>query len=189
MGLLSVHELRTLSRCLSRMGRVMSCWCRPRPTLWSGVLALTIYALAGCGHRSRPEAQVVLPPDPPTVQVRMVEYRLIYRSSAIPAGRVVFRVVNDGRVMHELTLLRLPRDLPPINKQLHGHKRRILPPFAGVPDLQPGQADTFAVDLTAGQRYALICFDIAPDGQSDALNGMASEFRPGARRSDLGGST
>lgn len=122
-----------------------------------------------------------LPPEPHVVTVGMVEYRLSY-NPAIPSGRVVFRIANHGRLPHSLWVIPLPSDMPPINVQLHGSTRRLISPFAGVPVLAPGQSGTFAVDLVAGQRYGVVCFDQAPDGQSEALKGMASEFRATAPR-------
>lgn len=54
--------------------------------------------------------------------------------------------------------------------------RRALSVLAGVPPLLPGQSDSFAVDLVPA-RYAIVCFLIASDGTSEALKGMAAEFR------------
>jgi hypothetical protein len=96
---------------------------------------------------------------------------------AIPAGRVVFRFVNVGEEKHRPSLLPLPEDVPPIGEQLRGSERRAAVPFAGIREVEPGESGTFAVDLSPGQRYALICFAIAPDGESHALKGMSSEFR------------
>jgi hypothetical protein len=103
-------------------------------------------------------------------------YRFVYQP-VIPGGRVVWKVVNAGRLVHRLTLLPLSDDLPPIDEQLHGEERQALTPFAGVPDRLPGETGTFATDLLPGHRYALICFNQDPDGVSHALKGMNSEFR------------
>lgn len=131
--------------------------------------------VGGC-HASSPRA---LPAAPPTVVVTMRDvggYRIDY-NPVIPAGRVVFKVVNAGRLVHRLALLPLPEDFPPIDEQLHGSERQTLTPFAGVPDHLPGETATFAVDLAPAQRYALVCFAEDPDGGSHALMGMNSEFR------------
>lgn len=98
---------------------------------------------------------------------------------SIPAGRVVFRARNVGRLQHELALVPLSEDFPPIDVQLHGSVRRTVDAIAGIHGRDPGQSGTFAVDLVAGHRYALLCFFEAPDGESHAVKGMASEFRAG----------
>lgn len=144
--------------------------CRRVPWLW---VALAI--LAACGKGADP----VLPVPPPVVAVEMTEYRFDYEGP-IPSGRVVFRVHNAGRVEHRLSILPLGEDFPPIDEQLRGTKRRAVSPYAGVPNRRPGERGTFAVDLVAGRRYAMICLVVdTPDGQSHALKGMTSEFRAG----------
>ena len=116
-----------------------------------------------------------LPPSPPTVRVGMAEYSFEFDHD-IPAGRVVFDVVNNGTIDHSMTVLKLPEDLPPLLDQLRGDERRGLSALARVPALAPGQHSTFAVDLTPG-RYGMICFVTDPDGMSHAVKGQATEFR------------
>lgn len=125
---------------------------------------------AGCSA----DAGAALPPVPPSVTVVMHEYR--FDHGPVPRGRVVFHVDNRGHVVHRMSLVPLPEDLPPIEEQLHGTDRRTLFTLAAVPDTQPGASGTVAVDLAPG-RYAFICFLTDKDGQSHALKGMASEFR------------
>lgn len=112
----------------------------------------------------------------------MEEYRFKYDKN-IPAGRVVFEVVNTGRVSHRLSLLPLADDLPPIDVQLRGAERRVIEPFAGVNALRPRTRGAFAVDLLPGVRYAMVCFLVdESDRQSHALKGMTSEFRTSGTR-------
>lgn len=108
----------------------------------------------------------------------MTEYRFAFNQE-VPAGRVVFTVTNAGRMGHRLALLPLADDVPPIADQLKGNQRRVVQPFAGVPDRRPGQSGAFAADLVAGRRYAFICFLTNPDGKSHARLGMNAEFRAG----------
>lgn len=122
---------------------------------------------------------------PARVDVVMRDYTFTW-DGPIPAGRVVFRAGNAAEHEHQMTLLSLPDDLPPIETQLRGETRRLLPLIAKFPARSPGATGTFAVDLKPG-RHALVCFLIDPDGVSHALKGMASEFRvapagPRARR-------
>jgi len=139
--------------------------------------AVVVTVLGACQPSvSRPPAP--LPPAPAVVEVTMREFRFDHQRD-VPAGRVVFQLRNDGRLEHELTLLPLAEDVPPISEQVSGSQRRQLAPFAGVYPRQPGTTDTFAVDLVAGRRYALLCYLRDSDGTSHARKGMASEFRAG----------
>lgn len=142
---------------------------------WLVIASVALFAFgASCTPASdeRP-----LPGRPPVIDVTMDEYTFKY-PPRVPAGRVIFRVRNSGRLPHRLSVLPLPEDLPPIDEQLHGPNRLTVTPFAGIPTRKPGIPGTFAVDFVAGRRYAFICFVRDPDGQSHALKGMNSEFRP-----------
>jgi len=107
----------------------------------------------------------------------MRDYHFDY-DPVVASGQVVFRVHNAGRMSHDLVLLPLPDDLPPIRVQLQGSERRFIPRVANVPTLKPGGTGTFAVSLAPRQRYAMLCFLVAPNGRSHASQGMADEFRP-----------
>lgn len=136
-------------------------------------LAVAAASLSACG------SEVNLPRLPQaTIDVKITEYRFDY-GRPVPAGRVVFRVVNAGGEPHRLSVLPLPEDLPPLRQQLRGSKRRAIAPFADIGELLPGTSNSLAVDLVAGRRYALIDISPAPGGRSNALLGLASEFRAG----------
>jgi hypothetical protein len=136
-------------------------------------LVLAAGALGSCGGG---------PPVPripqAVVDLTITEYHFGYRQP-VPAGRVVFRVVNAGRQVHRVAMLELPRDFPPLEQQLRGTTRRSVVPFAGIGGLEPGASNTFAVDLAAGRRYAFIDTGPGPGGESSALLGLASEFSAG----------
>lgn len=138
--------------------------------------SLAAALLAGCTSRAKSEAP--LPPRPPVVVVTMREHTLDYYQP-VPAGRVVFRFVNRGRFPHRPALVPLPEHLPPIHEQLRGTTRAVLAPFAGVATVPPGETGSFAVNLVADTRYAIVDFARGPDGQSFAREGMASDFRAG----------
>lgn len=140
----------------------------------TGALVLSSCGPPDASERPLPRIQQAV------VEVRMTEYRLDYERP-VPAGRVVFRIVNAGRNAHRLALLPLPESFPPLEAQLGGPKRRPVSPFASVSDLRPGTSDSFAVDLIPGQRYALLDFSLTPEGKPNALLGMASEFRARGR--------
>ncbi len=106
----------------------------------------------------------------------MREYRFDY-DTAIPTGRVVFRAINAGTLLHRVVVFQMPDDLPPIDELLRNSGRRILVPLAGIPPQLPGASGTFALDLGPG-RYAIICTLVSrDDNETHALKGMASEFR------------
>lgn len=105
----------------------------------------------------------------------MREYRFEHAPLAV-AGRVVFRLRNAGSSTHELVLVGLSEDFPPIDEQLRSEERQGVDTVVAIHDRPPGNRTTFASDLQAG-RYAFICFVTDPDGVSHALKGMSSEFR------------
>lgn len=117
-----------------------------------------------------------LPPKPRETSVTAHDYRFDFTGPVAP-GRVVFRLTNRGSVAHNITLLPLSDDLPPLDAQLHGEHREIATPFGGVTRVFPGQTRAFAVDLVPGQRYGMICTLLDPEGRSHALRGQNAEFR------------
>lgn len=145
--------------------------------IFSSILALAL--TNGCANQSAKIAP--LPGGSPVIRVAMLDYRFKYRPATVPAGRVLFRVKNSGKVNHQLALYPLTEDFPPINEQLHGPVRRILQDFGSIPGRRPGQEGAFVVNLVPGKRYAMICFLLDAQGRNHALRGMNTEFRtPGA---------
>ncbi len=140
---------------------------------WWFLPAGVVLALVAC---SNPSNKTSLPRPPKVVTITMREYGFDY-NHVVPTGRVVFMAENRGRQVHQLILAPLNADFPPIDAQLHGSERRILPAFASTPDVGPGQVWVFAVDLAPDTRYAMVCFDSDSSGKLHALEGMNSEFR------------
>ncbi len=140
----------------------------------AGMAVALCLVAGGCTREKR--SQAPLPADPPRVEVKLNEYRFEHQP-VLPNGLVVFHVSNVGRSEHELTLLQLTEDVPPLRDQLRAAERRVVRPIAAVPPRSPGGTGTFAVDLVPGRRYAVVCFVRDPDGQAHALKGMNSEFR------------
>jgi len=128
--------------------------------------------LAAC----RASADPGVPPSVPTTEIKMTEFRFHFIKPA-SAGPVIFKMSNEGTLRHNLTLLALPPDFPPLAKQIHGSERRPIVPLAGSPGQEPGATESFAVDLLPG-RYGLICSLIErTTEQTHAVKGMFSEFR------------
>jgi hypothetical protein len=134
------------------------------------VLLVPVVAMA-C---SRPPL-AALPPRPPVVTIGMTEHAF-QPDRPIPGGLVVFEAENRGTVEHEVVVVEVPPDLPPILEQLRGEERRIITTVVAVPPQAPGASGRFVMDLGPG-RYAMICFIQDPDGQSHGAKGMAREFR------------
>lgn len=138
-------------------------------------ILLSLLALAAAATSCGDDRASVAPVRPPVVlNVTMSEFAFKHREE-IPAGRVVVKVDNDGQLEHELRLIPLPEDLPPIPEQLRSEQRQALPTTA-ILQLGPPGSGTFAVDLAPG-RYGLVCFLEDIEGERHALKGMSSEFR------------
>lgn len=151
-----------------------------RASLPLAVAAVAVMCAGACRSPAG-GAGPALPSPPPVVDIAMgapQEYGFRY-DRRVPGGRVLFRVANEGTVAHELVLLPLGEELPPIDAQLQGTTRAVVAPFAAVRPRRPGDYGMFAVDLVPGQRYALLCFIVDATGRSHALQGMSSEFRAG----------
>ncbi|HVE47470.1 MAG TPA: hypothetical protein VNA57_12090 [Acidimicrobiales bacterium] len=115
---------------------------------------------------------------PKVIDVRMRDFAFDYKG-VIPGGRVVFRARNTGSEQHQLELVPLGEDYPPLDEQLRGGTRRIVLAVAGLPRRGPGKSGAFAADLVPGSRYGFVCFVEGEDGEVHALKGMSSEFRAG----------
>src|SRR5207248_5465083 len=108
-------------------------------------VALALALAASCGH-SGP----ALPGRPPTVDVDMREYRFDFHAE-IRAGRTVIRARNRGHLVHELVLIYLAPEVPPIDQQLHSSERLVVPTIVSLHARAPGRSGTFAVDLDPGR--------------------------------------
>lgn len=138
------------------------------------VLAFALLTGTGGGacRRSVPGA---LPLPPAVVNITMREFSLD-RDRPIPAGRVLFRARNLGRVDHQLYLVVVDEQSPPVAETFRARAREVLSPLAYLPAVPPGGTATFAHDLPVG-RYALICLLQDDEGESHAAKGMNLEFR------------
>ncbi|MCA1709193.1 MAG: hypothetical protein LC808_40300 [Actinobacteria bacterium] len=118
---------------------------------------------------------LLLPPPPSYAEVTLDEYRFGHPPQ-VPPGRVVFVVRNTGSTVHELILLALPDDFPPLQEQLRAAERLGVETLVTLRGRAPGSRGTFATELAPG-RHALICFVRDADDVPHSLKGMISEFR------------
>lgn len=138
-----------------------------------------LVALTGACARA-PAPTGYLPAAPAIVDVVEQDYGYALGGGAdIPPGRAVFRVANRSRLAHDLSLVALPDDVPPIIDQLRSSDRRVVATLARLPSRPPGSNDAFAVDLAPG-RYALLCFQKEGTEEPHAFKGMVVEFRVGS---------
>jgi uncharacterized cupredoxin-like copper-binding protein len=116
-----------------------------------GTLALL---LAGCGGRSS-----AVPSDGGAATVRVIErdFAITVARHELSAGRVVFRIVNNGPDRHELIVvhddgrLKLRSDGMTVDEEA---LQRLI--VGGVEPGPKGDVRELAVDLTPG-RYMLLC--------------------------------
>lgn len=141
---------------------------------WVLITSAIAAVLASCTNA---RSGAPLPGAPTVMDVRMTEYQFEY-STVVPSGRVLFRVTNTGNELHNLVMVPLADDDPPINAMLADEVRQVLTPFAGIRDQLPGAEATFAVDLVEGRRYAMLCVLADAQERSHAVLGQASEFQP-----------
>jgi hypothetical protein len=134
----------------------------------TGLSLLVLVASCGGGASS-------FPGPARTVDVGMREYGFVVQPT-FKSGRTVLRVRNLGTLDHEMVLISLAPELPPIAEQLRSANRQVVPTVAVLHARPPGGTGTLAVDLDPG-RYAFICFVKDADGSQHAQKGMATEFR------------
>ena len=99
----------------------------------------------------------------------------------LPAGETTFSFVNDGKQPHELALVELAEDAPPVEELLQLPEKKAEGFFtdAGHAFAKPGkiQSDAFTYELTAGTRYGYVCFVQDPKTKKPhAFLGMVGEF-------------
>ncbi|HUP68638.1 MAG TPA: sialidase family protein [Acidimicrobiales bacterium] len=170
---------------LSGPDKVLTAWADARNSVVTStaqdLFSTTVnHARPKANPKGRPSS---LPPAVPQVRVAMEDNRFEF-DPKIPAGRVVFLTDNTGSDEHRLDLIPLADDMPPIDAQLRGDQRRQVSSVANVTTRRPGQSGSFAVDLVAGRRYALVCFVRDSDGRIHAVKGMNAEFRAGRQRTE-----
>lgn len=144
-----------------------------RPRL-AAVVTMMVIVAPSCASPPGP----TLPTPPQVVDVEMKEYRVLLNPPTEP-GRVVLRIRNTGRLRHDLVLVSLDEDVPPLREQLGGSTRRQANVVADIPPQPAAGRTALAVDLPPG-RYGIVCFVLDPDGQQHSRKGMATEFRLGA---------
>ncbi|HVM34096.1 MAG TPA: hypothetical protein VM784_02005 [Actinomycetota bacterium] len=138
----------------------------------SRVRKWAIVALGALVGGCTPEAP--LPRAPGSVTITMDEFRFVAPDS-FPAGRVVLRTRNAGELKHDLVVIEIAEELPPLGEQLQSETRHATPTLAVLPTQKAGEEAAFALDLEPG-RYGMVCFVPDDEGVPHALRGMHAEF-------------
>jgi len=105
------------------------------------------------------EAEPASKPGPARVTVTLgkpTEFSLVPSVKQVKAGKVVFTIVNEGEIEHEVVMLKTnkpPANLPP-EDIVHGNERGRVNEHPE--HQQPGETLKFTVDLKPG-KYVLIC--------------------------------
>ena len=120
---------------------------RTAATALSLLAALTVGLGAAWATPGRSQA-------PSKVAVVLSEWKLVPSATALRAGKVTFRVRNDGAIEHELVVLRTDS---------HHHALAVKKAVAvetgklgEIPKIVPGQERSLTLSLKPG-KYVLIC--------------------------------
>lgn len=95
--------------------------------------------------------------------------------ATIPAGLTTFRLVNRGKELHHMVLIKMPagKSLEDLAKETKGE---VPPPwiqFDGGPNAVDPGAETSVTQLVEPGHYALVCVIPSPDGKPHMMKGMA----------------
>lgn len=151
-----------------------------RLTPWMALAAATVFINAACTvdeaeQRQRGEAFAQTPaPAPTLVSVTTTDYAFA-APATIPAGLTTIRLVNQGKEMHHVQVVRLDdgHTMEELMQAAGAHGP--IPGwvhFVGGPNVPgPGSFTEATMDLKPGS-YALVCFIPSPDGVPHLMKGM-----------------
>jgi uncharacterized cupredoxin-like copper-binding protein len=156
----------------------------------SGALALSLLAAACGGESARQEAPAAetapAVKEAPAAGPNLVEFKAHdYQFDApdsVPAGPTTIRLVNEGKELHHVALVRLEEGKT--LKDLMGAFAAGGPPPAWAVDAggpsaaMPGATIEASLDLEPG-RYAALCFVPSADGKPHLMKGMVRELKVG----------
>lgn len=125
------------------------------------VTAALVLAISACGggddnKSSTTSASTTTTTDSNTVSASLGEYFIKLDKSSAPAGRVTFKVANDGKIKHEFVVIKTnlaPGKLP----SKGGEADEEVGTSPGeIPSVAPGESKTLTVQLKPA-KYVLIC--------------------------------
>jgi uncharacterized cupredoxin-like copper-binding protein len=86
--------------------------------------------------------------------VRMTEFAFDPKDAAAKAGTVTISAPNDGKVVHELVVLKTNAD--PAKLPMDGNEVDESTSVGEIPDVEPGATKKVTLKLAAG-KYAMVC--------------------------------
>jgi uncharacterized cupredoxin-like copper-binding protein len=140
----------------------------------TAVLALTLFAMAGCGSSSSTSntttggGGVTAPSSSgPTVDVVVNDTKgldgpmtLTATPDSVSAGDVTFTVKNTGTIDHEMVVLKTDTaydQLPVGESEADKVDEANNVGETGEPDVKPGETRTFTIKAMAAGKYVLVC--------------------------------
>ena len=89
-----------------------------------------------------------------TLTVRMTEFAFDPKNAVAKAGKVTISAPNDGKVVHELVVLKTNAD--PAKLPMDGDEVDESTNVGEIPDVEPGATKKVTLKLAAG-KYAMVC--------------------------------
>lgn len=109
------------------------------------------------------------------VEVTAVDYAFQVGSTTVPAGETEITLTNDGKEEHELTMVGIKEDAPPLDELVKMSDDEVSKYFAtqpfGIQPIEPGASESTTEDLKPG-LYAMVCFVETKDGKPHVALGM-----------------
>jgi uncharacterized cupredoxin-like copper-binding protein len=140
------------------------------------VQAIVLVALGAVScsktERAAEQAPPAPPPPPPTVHVVATEYAF-QAPDTLPAGLTSFHLMNNGKLMHHLVLMRLAegQTIAALQKMKPGAIPAGVVMVGGPNPALPSSTAEATVNLQPG-NYAMFCVIPGPDGKPHLMNGM-----------------
>lgn len=100
-------------------------------------------------------------------------------SEEIAAGPQTWEIVNDGKEIHEISLIKLAEGASMEDVEHFMHTMQGPPPFASIGGMQaidPGTTGWLHLDLTPGEYVAICHIPDLPSGKTHAMLGMVMPF-------------
>lgn len=121
---------------------------------------LVVVTIVGAALVAGLGATACAPTSPGPVRVVMEEWNIKLSTTSVPVGKVTFDVVNQGKLEHELVILKT--GLAIASLQMRAEDSKKVDEEAGaenigeIEDIEPGKTKSETFDLAPG-KYVLIC--------------------------------
>jgi uncharacterized cupredoxin-like copper-binding protein len=133
----------------------------------AAIVILAAPVAAGCGSDDEGDGGQAATPQPTATQtttqpaaasraltIRMTEFAFDPKETSAKAGKVTITAPNDGKVVHELVLLKTDKDPAALPKK--GDEVDESTSVGEIADVEPGSTKKATFKLAAG-KYAMVC--------------------------------